>query len=78
MSMMFPPDPRWFQQQMKEAEHLPVEDVTEEEFIRLFIEQGMEPRKAKMQAVVAKGLGSHARIGNKMVGIKEVKDEQTA
>lgn len=51
-----------------EAKHGPAKDyprreVTEEEFIRLMMATGVTHPKAKLQATVAKGLGSACLVG---------------
>lgn len=65
-----------YRQMMDEAAKLPSIEVTREEFIRLSVEAGVPKEKAEFNATIAKGLGSHTRIGDQMVGIKE--DEPSA
>ena len=44
-------------------------DVTETEFIKLFVENGGRPEDAKMHANVSKIMGSYVKIGDKMVAV---------
>lgn len=55
--------------------NLPTVEVTEEEFIRLMMEAGETEEKAKSQAAFGKALGSSVMLGDKMLHIKEKKDE---
>jgi hypothetical protein len=60
---------------MKRAKTLPHVEVSRQEFIRLFIEGGGDPKKADFQAKISEGLGSYVMIGDKMVkSIGEEKD----
>ena len=46
-------------------------ELTEEEFIQLFMEKTGEPKeKAALQAKLAKIMGSSVKIGDKLVSIK--------
>ena len=53
-----------------QSKNLPQIEVDREEFIRLMIEAGWAKDAAESQATFSEGLGGHARIGDKMVGIK--------
>ena len=55
----------------EKAKTLPELEVTEEEFIRMMIEAGETPEKAKLNATLSKGLGSSVMIGDKMIKIKD-------
>lgn len=51
--------------------NLPEIEVDETEFIRIMMENGHTEEKAKLQASMAKGLGSSVMVGDKMVKIKD-------
>lgn len=53
----------------EKSKNLPHVEVTEEEFIRLMVENGETEEKAKFHAKISKGLGSAVMIGDKMVQI---------
>jgi hypothetical protein len=56
----------------EEAQGLLEIDVDEEEFLSLWLLEGRTLEDAKLQLKWVKGLGSRVRIGDKMVGIKNV------
>jgi hypothetical protein len=56
---------------MEETKDLPHVEVTDEEFIRLFMETGMTEEKARQHLMISKGLGSYVHIGEQMVKAKD-------
>lgn len=61
---MFPPILGLLRQDMNKLVHI---EVSRQEFIRLYIENGGDKEKASFHAAMSEGLGSHAKIGDKMV-----------
>jgi hypothetical protein len=41
-------------------------DVTKDNFIKLYVENGGKPDEALMQAMISKKIGSYVKIGEKM------------
>jgi hypothetical protein len=56
---------------MKETDNLPYVEVSEEEFKKLLLESGEDPKNINMRVAVSRGLGAHCRIGNQMVMVKK-------
>lgn len=50
---------------------LPHVEVTREEFIRLYVEDGGSPVAAKTRADISESLGAHTKIGDKWVAVKK-------
>lgn len=63
---------RGYRQSLDEVSKLPHIEVTTEEFVKMLVAAGQTEEKAKSQANFAKGLGSSIRIGDQMVGVKDV------
>ena len=47
-----------------------VEEVTKEEFVAAAVASGMSEKDAEFQAKISKGLGSHTKIGKRILGVK--------
>lgn len=55
----------------EEGKKLPYKSVTEEEFTKLCIENGMTEEKAKLQAGICKVLGSYIQLKDQNIMIRE-------
>ncbi len=65
--------PEWFRKKKEQTANLPEREVSEEEFVKLFMETGATEEKAKFQAKISKALGSSVHVGQEM--LKIVDDE---
>lgn len=73
---MNPIDEEWYKRKTKQVENLPHIEVSEEEFIRLCLDNGFTEEKANFQLKMAKGLGSYMECGDKMIAVHRPKDDK--
>lgn len=63
--------PEWFEKKKQATAKLPHLEVSEEEFVHLFVENGGKLEKAKFHAKMSKELGSYIEIGQQMIKVCE-------
>lgn len=69
---MFPVSAEWFRKKKEQTANLPHREVSEEEFVRLFMEtNGVTEERAKTHVTLSRGLGSFVHIGQEMLKVKE-------
>lgn len=68
---MFGGIPFNYREKLEETGKLPHIEVSEEEFVKIMVENGHTEKEAKFQAKISRIMEAHTQIGNQMVMCKK-------